>query len=81
MNDDRWRQRDPLGTAVRRTGAAWVETWEGRLVGGTPVYAHVLDRAEIGAGTRVLDCGCGAGRFARMADRGAGVAGIDRRQS
>jgi SAM-dependent methyltransferase len=38
----------------------------------------VLDRAEIGSGTRVLDCGCGAGRFARMAaDRGASVAGID----
>jgi SAM-dependent methyltransferase len=42
------------------------------------VYEQVLDRAEIGAGTRVLDCGCGAGRFARMAaDRGASVAGID----
>jgi cyclopropane fatty-acyl-phospholipid synthase-like methyltransferase len=27
----------------------------------------VLDRAEIGAGARVLDWGCGAGRFARMA--------------
>jgi SAM-dependent methyltransferase len=33
---------------------------------------------HIGSGTRVLDCGCGAGRFARMAaDRGASVAGID----
>jgi SAM-dependent methyltransferase len=42
------------------------------------VYEHVLDRAKIGPGTRVLDCGCGAGRFARMAaDRGAIVAGID----
>jgi ubiquinone/menaquinone biosynthesis C-methylase UbiE len=38
----------------------------------------VLERAEIGSGSRVLDCGCGAGRFARMAaDRGASVAGID----
>jgi SAM-dependent methyltransferase len=38
----------------------------------------VLDRAKIEPGTSVLDCGCGAGRFARMAaDRGATVAGID----
>jgi SAM-dependent methyltransferase len=58
--------------------AAWAETWEGPAGWGTPVYEHVLDRTEIGQGTRVLDCGCGAGRFARMAaDRGAGVAGID----
>jgi SAM-dependent methyltransferase len=42
------------------------------------VYKHVLDRAEVGSGVRALDCGCGAGRFARMAaDRGATVAGID----
>lgn len=58
--------------------AAWAETWEGPAGWGTPVYEHVLDRAEIGVGVRVLDCGCGAGRFARMAsDRGAPVAGID----
>jgi SAM-dependent methyltransferase len=38
----------------------------------------VLERAEIVSGSRVLDCGCGAGRFARMAtDRGASVTGID----
>jgi SAM-dependent methyltransferase len=58
--------------------AAWAETWEGPAGWGTPVYEHVLDRTQIGAGTRVLDCGCGAGRFARMsADRGARVAAID----
>ncbi len=56
----------------------WAETWEGPGGWGTPVYQHVLDRAQIGSGTRVLDCGCGAGRFARMAaNRGAIVAGID----
>lgn len=56
----------------------WAETWEGRSGYGTPLYERVLDRAKIGLGTRVLDCGCGAGRFARMAaDRGAKVAGID----
>ena len=56
----------------------WAETWEGATGWGTPVYEHVLDRAKIGVGSRVLDCGCGAGRFARgAADRGAAVAGID----
>jgi SAM-dependent methyltransferase len=45
------------------------------------VYEHVLRRAAIGPGKTVLDCGCGAGRFARMAaDRGARVAGIDAAQ-
>jgi SAM-dependent methyltransferase len=58
--------------------AAWAETWEGAAGWGTPVYGHVLERAEVGSGTHLLDCGCGAGRFARMAaDRGASVAGID----
>jgi len=58
--------------------ADWAQTWEGPNGWGTSVYDHVLDRARISAGTRVLDCGCGAGRFARMAaDRGADVAGID----
>jgi SAM-dependent methyltransferase len=56
----------------------WAETWEGPTGWGTPLYEYVLDRAEIGVGTSVLDCGCGAGRFARMAaDRGASVGGID----
>lgn len=56
----------------------WAETWEGSAGWGTPLYQHVLERVAVGSGTRVLDCGCGAGRFARMAtDRGARVAGID----
>ena len=56
----------------------WAETWEGPGGWGTPVYEHVLDRARIGVGSRVLDCGCGAGRFLHMArERGAVVAGID----
>jgi SAM-dependent methyltransferase len=58
--------------------ATWADTWEGPQGWGTPVYAHVLDRARVGPGTTVLDCGCGAGRFVRLAaDRGADVAGID----
>jgi len=56
----------------------WAETWEGPSGYGTPLYERVLDRATIGSDSRVLDCGCGAGRFTRMAaDRGAKVAGID----
>jgi SAM-dependent methyltransferase len=45
---------------------------------GTPLYAAVLDATGVGAGTRLLDVGCGAGLFARAAaDRGARVTGID----
>lgn len=58
--------------------STWAETWEGSTGWGTPVYEHVIERAEIGAGTAVLDCGCGAGRFASIAaERGASVAGVD----
>lgn len=61
---------------------AWAATWEGQQGWGIPVYRFVLDRARIGPGTRVFDCGCGAGRFARMAaDTGAAVAGIDAAQA
>jgi SAM-dependent methyltransferase len=78
------RVQEPGGSA-RRWGPLfgarahdWAETWEGSSGYGTPVYEYVLDRAQIGSDTRLLDCGCGAGRFARMAaDRGANVAGID----
>lgn len=78
-------QTQPLSGSAARWGPLfgahardWAETWEGPRGWGTPVYEHVLDQAKIGSGTRVLDCGCGAGRFARMAaDRGASVAGID----
>jgi SAM-dependent methyltransferase len=56
----------------------WAETWEGPAGWGNPAYEHVLDRATVGAGVSVLDCGCGAGRFARLAaDLGASVGGID----
>jgi SAM-dependent methyltransferase len=76
--------RQPAGSGTRwgpLFGARahdWAETWEGPAGWGTPVYERVLERAHIGRGSSVLDCGCGAGRFARMAaDRGATVAGID----
>ena len=56
----------------------WAATWEGPVGWGIDLYEHVLRRASIGRGSKVLDVGCGAGRFARMAaDRGAAVAGLD----
>jgi SAM-dependent methyltransferase len=58
--------------------ATWADTWEGSQGWGTPLYQHVLHAANVGAGTTVLDCGCGAGRFVQLAAaRGADVAGID----
>jgi SAM-dependent methyltransferase len=51
---------------------------EGPRGWGTPLYAAVLDATAVGAGTSVLDLGCGAGLFARAAaDRGARVTGVD----
>jgi len=56
----------------------WAETWEGDNGWGGPAYDFVLTATAVGEGTRVLDCGCGAGRFLAMAaSRGANVAGLD----
>ncbi len=56
----------------------WAETWEGPSGYGTLVYEYVLGHAKVDSALRLLDCGCGAGRFTRMAaDQGAEVAGID----
>jgi SAM-dependent methyltransferase len=51
---------------------------EGPRGWAAPLYGQVLDRAGVGAGTRLLDLGCGGGEFARLAaERGADVTGID----
>ena len=56
----------------------WADVMEGWSAWGIPVYRHVLERVTLGEGTTVLDVGCGAGRFCRIAaDRGARVAGLD----
>ena len=56
----------------------WADTWEGDSGWGGPAYDFVLTTVKVGEGTRVLDCGCGAGRFAALAaGRGATVAGLD----
>jgi SAM-dependent methyltransferase len=52
-----------------------MEGWNGW---GIPIYRHVLERVTVERGTRLLDVGCGAGRFCRIAaDRGATIAGLD----
>lgn len=64
------------------------DPWEtlGRLVdgplhpGGEAATSELLDRAGVGAGTRLLDVGCGAGESLAIArERGATAIGLDRR--
>jgi SAM-dependent methyltransferase len=51
---------------------------EGSRGWGAPLYEAVLDATAVGPDTSLLDLGCGAGAFARVAaDRGAKVTGID----
>jgi SAM-dependent methyltransferase len=53
----------------------WAEIQEGQVL---PLFEAALDRIGAGPGRRVLDVGCGAGRFCQMAaQRGAEVAGLD----
>jgi SAM-dependent methyltransferase len=56
----------------------WAEVMEGWNGWGVPLYRQVLEHLDVEAGTELLDVGCGAGRFCRIAaDRGARVSGID----
>lgn len=56
----------------------WAEVMEGWNGWGVPLYRRVLEHVPVGENTHVLDVGCGAGRFCRIAaDRGARVSGID----
>ncbi|WP_300007293.1 class I SAM-dependent methyltransferase [Pseudonocardia sp.] len=51
---------------------------EGPRGWAAPLYGAVLDATGVGAGTRVLDVGCGGGGFSRAAvARGAQVHGVD----
>jgi SAM-dependent methyltransferase len=64
-------QRRLWGTDPR----AWAELAEAH---NRPLFEAVLDAAEVTAGTRVLDVGCGSGlTLALAAERGARPAGID----
>lgn len=56
----------------------WADVMEGWNGWGVPVYRGVLRHLPMAEGISVLDVGCGAGRFCRMAaDRGARVSGLD----
>ena len=47
-----------------------------------PLWEAMLDRTGVGAGSRVLDAGCGAGGASLlMVDRGADVSGLDAAES
>jgi SAM-dependent methyltransferase len=55
--------------------AGWAEVQEQYM---EPAYRAGLEALGVGAGTRLLDVGCGAGRTLRLAaDRGADVTGLD----
>jgi SAM-dependent methyltransferase len=62
-------------------GELWgarAEAWAEHEVQGAPIFDEVLRRASVGAGTRLLDVGCGTGSLCRLAvDRGASVSGLD----
>jgi SAM-dependent methyltransferase len=56
----------------------WAAVMEGPKGWGIPVYERILERVPVDESTRLLDVGCGSGRFCRIArDRGAQVAGLD----
>jgi SAM-dependent methyltransferase len=56
----------------------WADVLEGWNGWGVPLYRQILERVTVERGTRVLDMGCGAGRFGRIAaDRGAHISGLD----
>ena len=56
----------------------WADVMEGPSGWGIPVYERILERVPVDGSTRLLDVGCGAGRFCRIArNRGATVSGLD----
>jgi SAM-dependent methyltransferase len=53
----------------------WADVQEDTM---SPLYRAVLERGAIARGARLLDAGCGSGRFAQLAtQRGAVVSGLD----
>lgn len=70
-----------LDTALANPWATLDTLVDGPLhPGGVEATANLLDRAEVGPETRLLDVGCGAGEALTVArERGADVLGIDHR--
>ena len=75
----------PTDQTVRGSAAIQGNLWGARARDFTTLepkqivlYESVLDNLAVGAGTRLLDVGCGPGLFLRLAaQRGATVTGID----
>jgi SAM-dependent methyltransferase len=69
-----------MGTAAIQ-GALWgarPDDWVDNETMCTPFYEALLDAAEVGSQTRLLDVGCGAGTALLLAaKRGATVSGLD----
>ncbi|WP_205698148.1 class I SAM-dependent methyltransferase [Conexibacter sp. SYSU D00693] len=66
---------DVEGPEWSARAAAWAEHW-GRLA--APAREAIVEVAQVGSGTRLLDVGCGTGELVALAaQRGAEVAGID----
>jgi len=64
-------ERDGWSAVAEEWSALWA-------VSAAPAQEVLLDAAGAGAGTRLLDAGCGSGELLRRAaDRGARVAGCD----
>ena len=66
-------------TAWGERARDWADVMEGPRGWGIPVCTNTFfERVRVGESTRLLDVGCGSGRFCRIArDRGATVAGLD----
>jgi len=66
------------GVDTDRLGPADLFAVDQLHAGGAPATQHLLDRLDVGPGTRVLDVGCGIGGASRMAAMaGAEVTGVD----
>lgn len=83
MRHDRELQPNPSGRVMGLDGndewtplaAEWAARWGGFA---EPAREALLTAAQVGAGTRLLDAGCGSGELLRLAaDLGAVVAGCD----
>lgn len=71
---------NPLEAALSNPWAALRAVTDDPLhPGGEAATSELLDRADVGAGTRLLDAGCGGGEsLALAAERGARPVGLDR---
>jgi MPBQ/MSBQ methyltransferase len=66
------------GVDTDRLGPADLFAVDQLHFGGAPAVQHLLDRLDVGPGSRLLDVGCGIGGASRMAAMaGAEVTGVD----